>query len=319
VNINESEFIANLLRSDNPDTGFVGYYNDPWGYIPPHSYGVHAGPVAALLRDYGLQAEARRGLAWDDLRAEVAAGRPVIVWIIGQMWNGTPLSYVDSNGQAFTVAYFEHTMVLVGYNTTTVFVVDAYSGASQTYYLSTFLSSWAVLGNMAILGEGSRVSSSSVDTQPGEDIQAGSSPSTPGTDTYLVQKGDYLLALAERFNIDWQELTALNDIPYPYMIYPGQVLKVPAEVIPTSHGTPPTELNATANPVYIPLVFGSLLTSEMKESEPASSSPETYTVRRGDFLIELAGRFGQDWQTLAFLNNIQYPYVIYPGQVLKLR
>jgi uncharacterized protein YvpB len=98
VSIRERKFLSKLPRSDNPDTGFVGNPSDAWGQIPPHSYGVHAEPVAALLRDYGLQAEARRGMQWDELRSEIAAGRPVIVWVIGQVWRGTPVKYTASDG-----------------------------------------------------------------------------------------------------------------------------------------------------------------------------------------------------------------------------
>jgi uncharacterized protein YvpB len=87
VSIGETEFLDALPRSDNPESGFVGNPNDSWGYIPPHGYGVHADPVAETLQQFGLEADARRGLGWDDLREEINAGRPVIVWIIGQMWN----------------------------------------------------------------------------------------------------------------------------------------------------------------------------------------------------------------------------------------
>ena len=96
VNIREKKFLNSLPRSDNPDAGFVGNPNDEWGNLPPYSYGVHAEPVAALLRQFGLQAEARRDLSWDDLRSEIAAGHPVIVWVIGQMWRGTPVRYKNS-------------------------------------------------------------------------------------------------------------------------------------------------------------------------------------------------------------------------------
>jgi len=93
IKIDETEFLNRLPRSDNPDEGFVGYPNDPWGYIPPASYGVHADPVAATLRAYGLDAHAGTGLSWDEVRGEVAAGRPVIVWVIGQIWAGTAREY----------------------------------------------------------------------------------------------------------------------------------------------------------------------------------------------------------------------------------
>src|SRR3989304_10144878 len=88
--IDETEFVRQLPRSDNPNEGFVGRPNDPWGYIPPASYGVHAAPVASLLRDYGLDAHANTGLSWDELRAEVAAGRPVVGRGFGLIWVGIP-------------------------------------------------------------------------------------------------------------------------------------------------------------------------------------------------------------------------------------
>jgi len=47
VAIDELEFLGRLPISDNPEIGFVGDVNGNWGKIPPDSYGVHAGPVAA--------------------------------------------------------------------------------------------------------------------------------------------------------------------------------------------------------------------------------------------------------------------------------
>jgi uncharacterized protein YvpB len=152
VRINERKFQSKLPRSDNPDRGFVGNPNGVWGNIPPASYGVHAEPVAALLGEYGFEVQAQRGLSWKDLRAEIAAGRPVIVWVVGQMWRGTPVKYKPSKGRKTTVARFEHTMILIGYTPRKVQVVDAYTGRTQTYPLQTFLASWGVLGRMAITG-----------------------------------------------------------------------------------------------------------------------------------------------------------------------
>ena len=154
VRIGEKKFLARLPRSSNPDEGFVGNPNDAWGNIPPASYGVYAAPVAELLRKLGLDANARRNLDWDDLRGEIAAGRPVIVWVVGQMWKGMPLKYVSPDGHKTTVARYEHTMVLTGYEPGKVQVMDAYTGERQTYPLSTFLASWGTLGRMAVMGGG---------------------------------------------------------------------------------------------------------------------------------------------------------------------
>lgn len=44
----------------------------------------------------------------------------------------------------------------------------------------------------------------------------------------------------------------------------------------------------------------------------------TVTVQRGDTLSSLAERHGADWRTMAELNGIPDPELIYPGQVFKL-
>lgn len=51
-------------------------------------------------------------------------------------------------------------------------------------------------------------------------------PKPSKSKTYTVQPGDYLVALAQQFDLDWYNLAVLNDIPYPYVIYPGQVLRL---------------------------------------------------------------------------------------------
>jgi uncharacterized protein YvpB len=214
VSIGETEFLEALPISDNPDEGYVGDPNDAWGRLPPLGYGVHAGPVAETLRDFGLEAHAYTDLGWDDLREEINAGRPVIVWIIGQMWGGSPVEYQAEDGSTAKVAGFEHTMILTGYSADSVQVVDAYSGQYQTYWRNTFLNSWAVLGNMAVLGSGEVTTH---DEPP---------PEAHG-ESYTVQKGDYLIALAKRFGITWQELAEMNSVGYPFTIFPGQVLKLP--------------------------------------------------------------------------------------------
>jgi uncharacterized protein YvpB/LysM repeat protein len=225
ASIGETEFLQALPRSDNPDDGFIGDPNEAWGYLPPHGYGVHADPVAETLRDFGLEAEAYNNLSWDDLRAEISAGRPVIVWIIGQMWGGTPVEYEAPDGSSSRVAAFEHTMILTGYNSTGVQVVDAYSGQYQYYGLNTFLDSWAVLGNIAVFGSG--------------EIASDEAP-PPGThgESYTVQPGDYLVALAKTFGTSWQKLAALNSIGYPYTIFGGQVLQLPASLAQAAEPEP---------------------------------------------------------------------------------
>ena len=239
VSIRERKFLAKLPRSDNPDSGFVGTPSEAWGDIPPKSYGVYAEPVAALLREYGLQAEARRGMKLDELRTEVAAGRPVIVWVIGQMWRGTPVKYTTLDGHKTTVARFEHTMIVIGYDQSTVSVVDAYYGKIQTYPLPSFLASWGTLGNMAIVGQVKaeelpvppkayphQVFMPAVLSKPPE-AQAVPEPVQSPPKTYVVKRGDFLVGVARSLGVNWRKLAAKNGIGFPYIIYTGQVLKIP--------------------------------------------------------------------------------------------
>lgn len=153
-NIDELDFLNNLPSSDDPDSGFVGDPNGVWGNVPPNDYGVHAMPISALLQDYGLTASSYRSLRWDDLRAEITSGQPVIVWIIGgssrNLVNGIPHFYTAaSNNNTSIVAQYEHTVILVGYTPTNVTVLNGSRFVDVP--LTQFLDSWSVLRFMAVL------------------------------------------------------------------------------------------------------------------------------------------------------------------------
>lgn len=148
VNIGELNFFNKLPKSDNPDRGFVGNVNGTWGQIPPDPYGVHAEPVAELLRTYGLPAYTHRPLRWEELKSEIAAGRPVMTWIIGSINNGMPVYYTPSDGLSTIVARYEHTVIVTGYSSSKVYYLN---GATiYTRSIEQFLDSWSALGNMAI-------------------------------------------------------------------------------------------------------------------------------------------------------------------------
>lgn len=146
--IDELRFFRQLPKSDNPDTGFVGDVNGTWGQIPPNDYGIHAEPVAGLLRAYGVSAYAHRPLRWEQLKAEIAAGRPVYTWVIGSVYAGAPVFYTPSDGLHTLVAPREHTVIVVGYTPSEVTIMDGDSFYNRS--ITTFLDSWSALGNMAI-------------------------------------------------------------------------------------------------------------------------------------------------------------------------
>lgn len=149
VEIDEKSFFNGLPIHDNPDKGFVGDVYGSWGQIPPNDYGVHAGPVAQRLREYGLQAKHVRHMTYEELKAEVAAGRPVILWVVGHVSRGTPVPYTGSDGEETIVAKFEHTVIAIGYTQTKITVLD---GAKEyNIYQGEFMKSWNVLENQAII------------------------------------------------------------------------------------------------------------------------------------------------------------------------
>jgi len=149
VLIDEMDFLTSLPQSDDPEQGFVGDYRDASGQIPPDSYGVHAYPVATLLRNYGVNAFDIKGMAYEDLQKEIASGRPVIAWVVGSTIGGQPVSYTASNGNTTKVARFEHTVIVIGYQPTYLTILDG--GMIYQRSVDAFIDSWGTLGRMAIV------------------------------------------------------------------------------------------------------------------------------------------------------------------------
>ena len=151
VYIREMDFYNHLPHSDNPDRGFVGDVNGIWGQIPPNPYGVHAEPVAALLRQYGVSAYAHRKMSWETLRSEIAAGKPVFVWDVGSVDNGFPTYYTPSDGNTTIVANYQHVVQVIGYDISgnQLNIID--NGSAYTVTIASFLRSWSALDNMAII------------------------------------------------------------------------------------------------------------------------------------------------------------------------
>jgi len=148
---NEFEFQYQLPLSDNPDYGFVGNVNSPWGQVPPYAYGVHAGPVADLLNAYGIPAKAYKDYTLEQVIAKVAQDKPVIAWVIGNVVGGVPYEYTDQEGRKVIVAAYEHVVIVTGYNAEKIRYMT--NGKFYETPKDVFLNSWGVLGNMVIVDE----------------------------------------------------------------------------------------------------------------------------------------------------------------------
>lgn len=115
------------------------------------------------------------------------------------------------------------------------------------------------------------------------------------TGYYTVKGGDTLSRIAGQFNTTVNKLATLNDIHNVNRIYVGQRLLVrqPAEQQQQQTTPKRTETNTTTN-------------------------SNTYTVKSGDTLSGIAGKFNTTYTQLAQLNHISNPNVIHVGQVLTL-
>ena len=151
VQIGQYEFQYKLPSSDNPNFGFVGNVNSPWGQVPPYAYGVYAGPIADLLNQYHVQARAVKNYSLEEVKQLLARDNPVIAWVIGNMVGGIPAEYTDSQGRKTVVAAYEHVVILTGYNESTQRIRYLNNDRFFEIPYSNFLNSWKVLGNMAVV------------------------------------------------------------------------------------------------------------------------------------------------------------------------
>ena len=113
-----------------------------------------------------------------------------------------------------------------------------------------------------------------------EDSPAPSPSPAPEYITYVIQPGDTLSEIAQRYGTTVSTLTSLNGISDPNKIYAGNTLKVP-------------------------------------ESEGGSA--QYYTIRPGDTLSGIAQKFGTTVNALVSLNGIPDPDKIYAGNTIRIR
>jgi len=136
---------------------------------------------------------------------------------------------------------------------------------------------------------------------------------------YTVSKGDTLYSIAWRYEKDFREIAEWNNISPPYGIYPGQrLIMQPANMDGTlSHGDRPQVL------------VDSKTGESIGDSPARSNAPQApsvklshrakeVTVQKRDTLYAIARREGYTHQQIARWNHLKSPYVLKPGQKLRL-
>lgn len=114
-------------------------------------------------------------------------------------------------------------------------------------------------------------------------VQAQSGEPPSQAIVHIVQRGETLFSIAQRYGLTVDAVTHANGVPDPRQIYVGQRLVIPGD---------------------------------KTDSGVADIAP--YIFRAGDTLASIARRYGTTWQALAQLNDLLAPNVIYAGQIIQI-
>jgi LysM repeat protein len=112
-----------------------------------------------------------------------------------------------------------------------------------------------------------------------------------GETIHTVQAGERLFSIARLYNVNPYAIAQLNDIHPPYLIYPGEQLKIPSGNVPP----------ATPGPQPTPVAGANI-----------------YVVQPGDNLFRIALKFGKSMQAIAAANGIANYNLIFVGQTLRI-
>ncbi len=116
-------------------------------------------------------------------------------------------------------------------------------------------------------------------------------PTPAGPTTYIVELGDNLSSIAERFGVEVLLLMSVNQIASADQIFIGQTLTIPPE----------GSLLPTETPISQTLVPGTRI---------------EYIVKPGDNLVSIASQFNSTAEAIAQLNQMQVTDVLFVGRKL---
>ncbi len=105
--------------------------------------------------------------------------------------------------------------------------------------------------------------------------------------TYIVQAGDSVYSVARDYGVTPDELIARNNLQYPYYLDIGQELIIPVGGSTSPDGTPP-------------------------------AGTRQHVVQQGEWIYSIARKYGVSPDDIIALNNLPYPYTLYPGDVLNI-
>lgn len=153
-----------------------------------------------------------------------------------------------------------------------------------------------------------------------------------GERTHVVQQGETLGQIAQRYGIDWRDLAEWNGISDPSRVNSGQTLALygnsrggnsswgaaasgSSQAGQSSRGHAAWSNEAPASGSSGSSAWGSSGGSDWGSS---SASGGTHVVQEGETLVGIAQRYGVTPPQLVRENNLSRPPFLYPGQTLIL-
>lgn len=179
----------------------------------------------------------------------------------------------------------------------------------------------------------------------GISIQAQDSESQLTVTIHVVQRGEYLTAIAEMYDTTADVIARLNNLLDPSSLEVGQRLLVPISgvdagpssglhivrpgeslaAIASAYGTTPEAImqlnNLPDTTIYIGLVLNVGVVAPTPAPAAGGIAPEvtsivTHTVVPGETLFRIAQTYGVELATIVSANSLENPQVIYPNQTL---
>lgn len=132
---------------------------------------------------------------------------------------------------------------------------------------------------------------------------------------YVVQPGDTLFSIAQRFNVSLSELATINGIYDVNHVTVGRVLRLPPPLpgtVPPAY-PPPQPAQPVVYPYYPPQPYypaGTTITTV--------TTYRYYKVQRGDNLSKIAQRYRTTVAAIVAANPGLNPNYIYVGQVIVI-
>jgi len=137
---------------------------------------------------------------------------------------------------------------------------------------------------------------------------------------HTVQSGETLGNIAKRYRVSYKQLANWNNIPAPYIIYPGQNLRI-NKTIATA---PAVRVVAPKNnddriTRRKPRSYSSKKPNIKKiPNQKLKTTVLYHQVKPNETLVTIAKRYQKQWRQLASWNNLKPPYRLKVGQRLRI-